>query len=286
MEKSTKRNRTNPYLHGVKYSSVDDPKSGGITCVMFTEGRAMCYADMRGGWCGITSSLSSYEKNMIDGICIAGGSELGKEAIIGVANEMWNSNENSKVIPNIEGACIFSHNLEYNRFYPTTKMGKQAYKQLSYQLPYSGQIGAGLYASKGQGITSKNINGFDFLCLVVNNAIGNVYDTNGVCITDNDGKSPKTLDRRNTTITVVVTDMILDYFELKQLSQQLHCSMAKSIRPFNTFQDGDVFYMCSTQKLTKPKDEDLTDFYLEVEDLLQDAIIKSASVSYDCSKLE
>ena len=58
---------------------------------------------------------------------------------------------------------------------------------------------------------------------------------------------------KNTTITVLMTNLKLDSDELKQMAHQVNASMGIMIRPFNTLFDGDIFYSCSTETLTKPK---------------------------------
>jgi len=171
---------------------------------------------------------------------------------------------------------VFSHNLLTNKVYPDLRLGKFAYNNLSKNL-YSGQVGAGASASKGQGVEFQTKMGFKILCIIVNNSMGNVYSIEeGKQLTDT---NPKDIEfGHQTTVTTVVTDMILDLNELKQMSHQVHASIAQIIRPFNTFMDGDIFYACSTQKKSKPRNWDmfmLSEFFSEITDVVHDAIIKS-----------
>jgi L-aminopeptidase/D-esterase-like protein len=205
---------------------------------------------------------------------------LGFEAGAGVVSAMWKDN---REIPTIEQACIFSRNLELSDdrglLYPTKELGEQLYFELK---PYltgdeNGQVGAGTKARYGQAILEKRIGGFNFLCCAVNNAIGAVLDSprnEGESRTKKLKKIVEPHKRRATTITILVTDMVMDYFELQQICIQLHASMSRTIVPFNTFQDGDVFYMCSTQtkRGTKVDGYTMSEFYTQVEEFIAETI--------------
>jgi L-aminopeptidase/D-esterase-like protein len=194
---------------------------------------------------------------------------MGLEACAGITSAIWMEKYEIK---NIEGAVVFSRNLEEegNNLYPTKELGEFAYKNLQEKTLYSGQVGAGTRASHGQGIATGKVDGFNVLCIVVNNAVGDVVGEPVKKKT----KTGKAGVRKNTAITMVITDMVLDPFELRQMATQLHASMARSIEPFNTFEDGDILYMCSTQ--TKAHDKDLlTDFTWDVEKILRQAVHNS-----------
>lgn len=248
-------------IKGLGISSCEIDGQCGVTVIIF-DNEATCYMDVRGGWAAYQTTLSTNSKFKIDGICISGGSCFGLEACSGVAIEM---KKKKKEIPGIEGAVIWSRNLLENDVYPTRELGKFAYKNLNSDYAYSGQVGAGKNARYGQGILSRSIEGYEFVCVIVNNAVGSIEDSNKLVQKSDEKK------RRNTTITVLITNMELDYAERQQLTHQLHCSMAQTIRPFNTFQDGDIFYLCTAQE-KKFQGESLTDFYLEVADLIEDTI--------------
>ncbi len=251
----------------VQFACCDLNGQTGLTLVL---GTMSCYQDVRGGWAGYLTSLSPNSKNVVDGICIAGGSMMGLSAVCGVTNELWNQYQEIK---NIEGAVIFSQNLQDGDCsFPTVELGAFAYKNVEPNILYSGQVGAGTRASKGQGVSCAVIEGYNVLCIIVNNAVGDV-------IVESQPqrkrvKKESTKGRKNTAITVVITDMILDYYEQKQMATQLHASIARSIEPFNTFQDGDILYLCSTQKVVA-KDDLLTDFTWEVEKVLKQAVQNS-----------
>jgi L-aminopeptidase/D-esterase-like protein len=269
---------------GIRVSCGDIQGETGATLILFDPKiKPTCVKDVRGGWYGNLSSLSNNDKHKIDGVCVVGGSMLGFEAGAGVVSAMWKENHE---IPTIEQACIFSRNLsERSDLYPTKELGEQLYRELK---PYltgdeNGQVGAGTKARYGQAILEKKIGGFDFLCCVVNNAIGEVVldspRNEGESRTKKMKKITDPTKRRNTTITVLVTNMQMDYFELQQICIQMHASMARTIRPFNTFQDGDVFYMCSTQtrRGTKVDGYTMSEFYTQVEEFIAETIKQTLS---------
>lgn len=257
----------------------DIERETGATFIAFNEKKkATCVRDVRGGWAGYVSSLSNMTKNQIDGIYVGGGSNLGFEAHAGIMSAAWLE---KRRILELEGACIFSHNLmsaaDDGLLYPTKELGQQLWHTKMPFLPKTqGQVGAGTNARYGQAILQQQIYEYDFLCCVVNNAVGDVVCNNNDTARESRTKKTKhhTTERRCTTITVLVTNMQLDYFELQQLAIQMHASMAKTIRPFNSFEDGDVFYMCSTQTKRKPKWDgaSLSEFYGKVEDFIEETI--------------
>ena len=248
----------------------------GLTYIDFGQHGAKVYMDVRGGWPAYIHSLSTNDKQYSSGICIAGGSILGLESMSGIVAEYFKQS-NYKSWPGINGAVIYSQNLNHNKIYPDKNLGRFAYQNLSKTLS-SGAVGAGVSASKGQGanyvITDS---GIKILAIVVNNAIGTVYenglikkagiDQNNLCVGN------------HTTITVLVTNLELDGDELKQCAHQIHCSMAETIRPFNTFFDGDIFYACSTGTYKKSSCDStfLLNLYVQMSEVVKQAILNSVS---------
>jgi L-aminopeptidase/D-esterase-like protein len=53
----------------------------------------------------------------------------------------------------------------------------------------------------------------------------------------------------NTTVTVVVTNQKLKYWELQRLAVQVHTSMGRAIQPFQTMRDGDVLFATTTAEV-------------------------------------
>jgi L-aminopeptidase/D-esterase-like protein len=63
-----------------------------------------------------------------------------------------------------------------------------------------------------------------------------------------DGAGPT----RNTTLTVLVTNLKLGPHYLRQLGRQVHTSMERAIQPFQTLRDGDVLFALTTNEVEIP----------------------------------
>lgn len=57
----------------------------------------------------------------------------------------------------------------------------------------------------------------------------------------------------NTTITVVVTNLVLPFWALQRLAVQVHNSMARAIQPFGTEFDGDTLFAVTTGEVNNAK---------------------------------
>ncbi len=250
----------------------------GLTFIKFSQG-AKVHMEVRGGNPGLIDCLSTNEKQMISGINISGGSLLGLESTTGLTAENL-ANSGYKGWPGYNGAIIFSGNLNENKIYPDKALGRFAFNQSDNKL-YNGQVGAGLSASHGQGWAYKEISNVKILALCVNNAIGVVYENNErTHLPRWSGTQKYYLDKiklnKNTTIIVLMTNLILDNDELKQMNQQVNVSIGESIRPFNTFADGDILYTCSTLKVKKDyKIWEKIKFFDECSKVLKEAILNT-----------
>lgn len=276
-KKSTSDNILIIKFDDIKFSCCEYSEGPvGLTYIDFGKTRAKVYMDIRGGWPAYTNALSTNDKNMIDGICIAGGSMLGLEATSGIIAESLKESK-YKTWKGINGSIIYSKNLRKNKIYPDKELGRFAYNNLSNKL-YYGQVGAGLSASKGQGVSFHEFkNGIKVLSILVNNALGDVYKNNKK-INKYSEDLENTEMGTKTTITVLITNLEMDDHELKQMSHQVNCSIAEVIRPFNTFFDGDIFYSCSTCTLEKPKNFNskmMINFYLACSEIVKDSVYKS-----------
>lgn len=259
----------------VKISQVEYSEGPvGLTYIDFPKG-AKVHMDVRGGWPAYLNSLSTNDKQHVAGINISGGSILGLESSTGIIAEDM-KNKKYKTWKGVNGSIIYSHNLNVNRIYPDKELGRFAYQNFGKTL-YNGQVGAGQSAAKGQGWYYYEIKGIKILGLVVNNAVGDIYKDCQKVNTKSMNLSKIELNK-NTTITVLITNLTLDNDELKQMAHQVNCSMAETIRPFNTFFDGDVFYSCSTETYEKPKNfnnRKLIKFYMVCSDVIKKAILNS-----------
>jgi len=87
---------------------------------------------------------------------------------------------------------------------------------------------------------------------VVTNCLGNVYDpASGVCLAGSRGKEgpPSTFPFLNTTLAVVVFELLLSREELLSLVPVVHSALAGCIRPFGTLYDGDTLFLVAFGKV-------------------------------------
>ena len=248
----------------------------GLTFIKFNKG-ARVYKEIRGGWPGYIDCLSTNEKQIIYGINVAGGSLLGLESTTGITAESLKSSK-YKYWGGFNGAIIYSGNLISNKIYPDKELGRFAFNQSDTKL-FNGQVGAGLSASHGQGWGYREVDGIKILVLVVNNALGSVYQDNKLVHNPHGMKKPYTDNikiGKNTTIISLITNLDLDINELKQLNQQVNVSIGESIRPFNTLTDGDILYTCSTYQIkNKYNMGQLIKFFEICSNVLKEAILNS-----------
>jgi 6-aminohexanoate-oligomer endohydrolase len=237
----------------------------GCTYIRFNVDTAGFFCDERGGWpATYATDLSRTGKNLLRGICFAGGSLLGLEAAVGcVREEFKNTSYINLGDCHVVGAIIYSANLLRNAIFPDRDLGRFAVKTIKKNEVYLGQCGAGCSAGGsyyGQGAhfgTYKNIKIF---VLTVVNAVGIIYDDDGNVIRNRWELIEKKPSTKNTTLTAVITNVSLDLFELQQLAIQCHTNMAVVIRPFHTMDDGDVLFSVTLNQINQ---SDIPDFLLE-----------------------
>lgn len=85
----------------------------------------------------------------------------------------------------------------------------------------------------------------------------------------------------NTTLTLIVTNQKFDMESLRQLSKQVHSSMARAIQPFHTQYDGDVLFAATTNEVENEL-LDVADLGVLASELAWDAIL-SCFQGYDSS---
>ena len=256
----------------------------GCTYIDFKNG-ARVHQDLRGGYVANTTMSSINIDYNVTGICLAGGYTLGLEAIGGCsAEKMKESDYYYEPITN--GAIISSNKFMTpgNMVYADKKLGRFAVKNRKANFVYNGQVGCGTMARNGQGVAFKEDKGIKYLVLVINNALGDIYDEKNKCIKktfSNHKKeykiSNKTKNRsRNTTLTVLITNLDLKIELLESMANQVHSSMGKNIIPFNTVEDGDILYACSTREIKFPfNSHEFVSVCKEMGKLAEKAVIKS-----------
>jgi len=169
-----------------------------------------------------------------------------------------------------------------NEIYPDKRLAQAALRAAQPGVFPQGPYGAGrsamsgglfgCNAHSGQGAAFRQIGQVKIAVFTVVNALGVVTDREGRVVachpekgwpkdlraTDLMGATPDSLkpgwnggrsiapDRKNTTISLVVTNRKLTPAELQRIAVQVHTSMARGIQPFATELDGDVLYAVST----------------------------------------
>ncbi|HBT35602.1 MAG TPA: peptidase S58 DmpA, partial [Hyphomonas sp.] len=91
----------------------------------------------------------------------------------------------------------------------------------------------------------------------------------------NGDKDTQEFERKNTTISVVVTNRTMSPAELQRLAVQVHTSMARGIQPFASEFDGDVLYAVSTNEVEAGPGVNLPSMEIGVaaSELMWDAIL-------------
>jgi L-aminopeptidase/D-esterase-like protein len=256
----------------------------GCTVFVFPSGSTMV-ADIRGGSPG---TLLSHREGWVDAICLAGGSVYGFEAASGVTAELLAQKRydtdwtNIAIVPS---AVIFDFNdLRQNRaIHPDKRLGRAAFTARRGGLFPLGARGAGRCATVGKSLkgrfqSERGGQGGAFYrsgevavaVFTVVNAVGAIVDRDGRAVRGH--LDPTTGVRHrvgevdalpghdrhseppagNTTLTVVVVNQSMELRELRQLSRQVHASMARAIEPFHSIDDGDVLYAVTTNQSKPP----------------------------------
>jgi L-aminopeptidase/D-esterase-like protein len=251
----------------------------GCTVFSFPGGPAACSRDVRGG----SPAVSGAGIELVDAICLAGGSLYGLEAAAGVAAEELarrNFRTDWLEIPLVAGAIVFDWGPRDNAVYPDKELGRAALRNAKEGVFPLGLRGAGRSATAGklfafeegepagQGGAFRQIGDTKVAVFTVVNAVGAIIDREGNVVRGHydrntglrralvpgveerlAGGRPVRPPPGNTTLTVLVTNLRLDARELRTLGRQVHVSMARAIQPFHALEDGDVLFACSTAEV-------------------------------------
>ena len=288
---------------------IAEYKEGPTGCTVFYFPKdAISVADVRGGFPGTIRGTSA-EDGRTSAICLAGGSAYGLEAVTGVASELF-AMRNYLGVYNVRGAVIYDF-FRNNMIYPDKELGKAAIKSAQTGIFPLGFHGVGCWPGcgpafdclqpdgTGQGGAFRQIGQIKIAVFTVVNALGVIVDRQGNIVRGNyDRKTGKRyhynelLEKRlannekpephsaTTTLTLVVTNQKLDMESLRQLSRQVHSSMARAIQPFHTKDDGDVLYAVTTNDVDGMLD--VNDLGVVTSELAWDAIL-SCFQGYDSS---
>ena len=227
----------------------------------------------------------------LDAIVIAGGSDYGLEAAAGVQDALGARSADPgrwDQIPSVAGSIIFD--LDYRRFNaitPDAGLGRAALAAEKPGVFPLGAVGAARFANtgayfgratySGQGAASRASGPTKVIVFTVVNAFGAIVDRDGRVArcsgpTPDDcglikdwiarraaslplatSPSPPAGGTRNTTITVVLTNQKLAWWQLQRLAIQVQTSMARAIQPFSTADDGDTLYAVTDSSVDNPR---------------------------------
>lgn len=247
----------------------------GCTVFHFPAG-AMTTVDVRGGY---PATIYNWEWN--NALCLSGGSLYGLEAVAGVIAELWahrsyTTDWGQFVLAS--GAAVYDFHDGRNKVYPDKALGRAAVRALQPGRFLLGARGAGRSTQcgwpsepAGQGGAFRQVGATKVAVFSVVNSTGCVVNRAGQVVRGNldaaTGRRESSLARLetrlaagdsetpapgNTTLTVLITNQVLDRQNLTQLGRQVHASMARAIQPFHALGDGDVLYAVTTAAVENP----------------------------------
>ncbi|MGV2496525.1 P1 family peptidase [Pelagerythrobacter aerophilus] len=258
-----------------------------------------------------------YVQPELDAVVLAGGSWYGLEAVTAVNTAMKDDGYRGGHWNNVGlavGSIIYDFGgRRLNEIYPDKRLAQAAYRAARPGVFPVGPYGAGrsamtgglfgCNARSGQGAAFRQIGEVKIAVFTVVNALGVVTDRDGKVVAchagsgwpedlaahellnaspaslrpDWDGERAAEPERKNTTISLVVTNRSMSSAELKRLAVQVHTSMARGIQPFATELDGDVLYAVSTGEVESGPGDGLVtaEIGAVASELMWDAILSS-----------
>ncbi|MBS0613487.1 MAG: P1 family peptidase, partial [Proteobacteria bacterium] len=109
--------------------------------------------------------------------------------------------------------------------------------------------------------------------------------TQGLLTTYPDSRKLGRPAKRNTTISLVVTNQKLAPAQLQRLATQVHSSIGRAIQPFSTEYDGDVLYAVSTGELAADDKAAVPALDLDVlaDEVMWDAVLAAVPEQPDAA---
>jgi L-aminopeptidase/D-esterase-like protein len=279
---------------GLKVGNADDERlRSGVTVIMGDQ--PLCAAvDIRGGAPGTRDVAVLAPENLvtaIDGICLAGGSAFGNDAVSGLQSFLraqgrgYQIAPGAPLVPVVCGAILFDLNNGGDKSWgeepPYRQLGLTAAQRAGVDFTL-GNAGAGMGAACGRlkgglGSASWRLDdGTTVGALVAVNAVGSAlmphsdvfwawpFEQQGEFGDRRPGVEfsavPEVLPAdmklgsqagANTTIAVVATDAVLDKLELKRIAIMAADGFARALRPVHTPFDGDLIFAISTGRLSR-----------------------------------
>jgi L-aminopeptidase/D-esterase-like protein len=210
----------------------------------------------------------------VQGICFAGGSAFGLEAVSGVRRFLEHKGVGFATpagpVPLVTGAVLFDLGVAKRGSRPTREMGESAAAAATSAPVVEGAVGAGTGATVGKlfgpdrmmksGVGSASMEipgGVMVAALAVVNALGDVLDPRtgqiiaGARVSKDSREFSNTvqamlggasggLKKENTTLVCVATNAVFDRVQMSKIAQLASIGMARSISPVFTMSDGDI----------------------------------------------
>jgi L-aminopeptidase/D-esterase-like protein len=271
----------------------------GVTVVLLPAG-SVGSAEVRGG-APATRELDVLDPGRtvarVDAVVFAGGSAFGLAAAQGVMRYLAERGQGYPTaggpVPIVPTACIFDL-LEGSGPPPGDTDGYDACVAAARdEALATGRVGAGAGATVGKwrgrdhavdgglGIGSTEIDGARVAALAVVNAVGDVVAADGSIVAGSTAPAdtpafahPEPFEERrdNTTLTVVVTDAVLDKAGCALLARGAHDGFARALRPAHTRFDGDVAIAVATGARPADPATNVDRLVLAAADVVADAI--------------
>lgn len=201
---------------------------------------------------------------MIQAICLAGGSAFGLAAADGVMSELAKAGRGHPTpagpVPIVPTAIIFDLMVGSPQP-PDAAAGAAAYLARNSGAVPAGAVGAGTGATvakwrggefatgAGQGSANVTVDGAVVAALAVVNAVGDAFTLEGEPLTGGPSVSMApgwaAPEEKNTTLVVVATDAQLGRTDLMRLIVRGHDALAVCLRPAHTRYDGDAVFAVS-----------------------------------------
>jgi L-aminopeptidase/D-esterase-like protein len=239
----------------------------GCTVILADDAGAVAGVDVRGSAPGTRETDLLRPTALVDrinAICLAGGSAFGLAAADGVVRRLAERGigfaTGIRPVPIVPAAILFDLGVGDPNAYPTADAGYAATLAAERnEGALEGQVGAGTGATiaklggvdaarpGGVGSAARRLpDGRLVGALVVNNALGDIFDRAGRAIAAHPGDRPLPPAAVNTTLVAVATDASLDRAQCAKLAELGHDALARGIRPVHTMFDGDVVFSLSS----------------------------------------
>ena len=268
-------------IDGIKVGHAQNFDAGtGLTVLIPPKGNTAS-VDVRGGGPGTreTDLLNPVNTvSEVSSLVLSGGSSYGLAGSVGVVEELEKDGIGFEVpngiVPIVPQAILYDLDYKSYKIRPDKKMGRDAYKNASFDENRQGIIGAGTGATVGKalgkefsmksGLGSATISLGDLKvsALVAVNAMGDIFDDEknkqiaGILKNNKFIPTIEVLEKiseknsLNTTIGIIATNGKFSKTELRKIASMTHNGYARAIRPVHTMMDGDTIFSLATNKVS------------------------------------